>query len=199
MPHRQAIIIFVKNPELGKVKTRLAETIGAEKALGVYKRLLVLTHRAVVSLPFRKFVFYDNYIEENDLWGSQFFQKEVQQGRDLGERMRNAFELVLGEPQIERAVIIGSDCPDINPNLITKALVALESHDVVLGPATDGGYYLLGLKEVIPEVFEGKDWSTPQLLHQTTDALFALDKTCYLLPALSDVDHEADLALLPPL
>lgn len=112
--------------------------------------------------------------------------------------MRNAFEHVLSQPQIERAVIIGSDCPGITPELITKALVALESHDVVIGPATDGGYYLLGMKELIEEVFTDKDWSTSQLINQTSESLFALHKTCYLLPMLSDVDQVEDLSLLPP-
>ena len=196
MPHRQGIIIFVKNPILGKVKTRLAKTVGDNKALAIYHQLLQLTHDAVICLPFRKFVFYSDFVDNQDIWENNSFQKDIQQGKDLGERMRNAFDLVLNEPLIERAVIIGSDCPQISPQFITKAFVALETHEVVIGPAQDGGYYLLGMKQLEIPIFQNKPWSTSQLFIETIEELQKLKKSVYLLPSLSDLDEAKDLYLL---
>ena len=196
MPHRQGIIIFVKNPILGKVKTRLAKTVGDNKALAIYHQLLQLTHDAVICLPFRKFVFYSDFVDNQDIWENNSFQKDIQQGKDLGERMRNAFDLVLNEPLIERAVIIGSDCPQISPQFITKAFVALETHEVVIGPAQDGGYYLLGMKQLEITIFQNKPWSTSQLFIETIEELQKLKKSVYLLPSLSDLDEAKDLYLL---
>ncbi len=196
MPHRQGIIIFVKNPILGKVKTRLAKTVGDEKALAIYHQLLQITHDAVVDLPFRKFVFYSDFVENEDIWENISFNKDIQRGEDLGERMQNAFDLVLNEPLIERAVIIGSDCPQISAQHITKAFVALETHEVVIGPAQDGGYYLLGMKHVQTPLFQNKPWSSSQLLTETIEELNNLKKTVYFLPLLSDLDEEKDLYLL---
>lgn len=196
MPHRQGIIVFVKNPVLGKVKTRLAKTVGDEKALAIYHQLLQITHDAVIGLPFRKFTFYSDFIDTQDIWENISFNKDIQRGEDLGQRMQHAFDLVLKEPMIERAIIIGSDCPQISPQLITKAFVALETHEVVIGPAQDGGYYLLGMKHVEPALFQNKPWSTSQLLTQTMDELHNLNKTTYLLPYLSDLDEAQDLHLL---
>ena len=196
MPHRQGIIIFVKNPILGKVKTRLAKTVGDNKALAIYHQLLQLTHDAVICLPFRKFVFYSDFVDNQDIWENNSFQKDIQQGKDLGERMQNAFDLVLNEPLIERAVIIGSDCPQISPQFITKAFVALETHEVVIGPAQDGGYYLLGMKQLEITIFQNKPWSTSQLFIETIEELQKLKKSVYLLPSLSDLDEAKDLYLL---
>lgn len=196
MPHRQGIIVFVKNPVLGKVKTRLAKTIGDEKALAIYHQLLQITHDAVIGLPFRKFVFYSDFVENEDIWENISFNKDIQRGEDLGERMQHAFDLVLKEPMIERAIIIGSDCPQISPQLITKAFVALETHEVVIGPAQDGGYYLLGMKHVQAHLFQNKTWSSSQLLTETIEELNSLKKTVYFLPLLSDLDEEKDLYLL---
>ena len=196
MPHRQGIIVFVKNPVLGKVKTRLAKTVGDEKALAIYHQLLQITHDAVIGLPFRKFMFYSDFIDNQDIWENISFNKDIQRGEDLGERMQNAFDLVLNEPLIERAVIIGSDCPQISAQHITKAFVALETHEVVIGPAQDGGYYLLGMKHVQAPLFQNKPWSSSQLLTETIEELNNLKKTVYFLPLLSDLDEEKDLYLL---
>lgn len=197
MSLHQALIIFVKNPILGKVKTRLAKTIGDKQALFVYHRLLQLTHKATAELSVRKFVFYTDFIDEQDLWENDRFQKQLQIGSDLGERMRNAFALVLAEPHIEQVVIIGSDCPDLNFSLLNQAFEALEKHDAVVGPAHDGGYYLLGINQLFEPVFQHKQWSTSSVLTDTIKDLHVRDKTYYLLDTLSDLDEEKDLVLLP--
>ena len=141
-------------------------------------------------------MFYSDFIDNQDIWENISFNKDIQRGEDLGERMQNAFDLVLNEPLIERAVIIGSDCPQISAQHITKAFVALETHEVVIGPAQDGGYYLLGMKHVQAPLFQNKPWSSSQLLTETIEELNNLKKTVYFLPLLSDLDEEKDLYLL---
>lgn len=191
--HHQALLIFVKNPRLGRVKTRLAREIGDEQALEIYHLLLRHTRRAAEKLPFRKFLFYSDFVEENDEWSGEIFHKQAQNGAGLGERMCNAFQRVFAEAGITRAVIIGSDCPDVSPELLTKAFLALETHDFVLGPARDGGYYLLGMRQLEEMIFQNKRWSTATVLADTLTDLRGLGKSFYLLPMLSDVDTAADL------
>lgn len=193
MPYHQALIIFVKNPVLGRVKTRLAEQIGPDAALAVYEKLLRITHDATVDLPVRKFLFYSDFIDLADGWEPHRYHKLLQQGADLGERMRAAFELVLSDPATERALIIGSDCPELSSDLITKAFVALETHEFVVGPAKDGGYYLLGMRQVPVELFRNKRWSTATVLTETMEDIRRLGYHAYLLPERRDVDEVADL------
>jgi rSAM/selenodomain-associated transferase 1 len=193
MPHRQALLVFVKNPVLGRVKTRLAAQIGDEAALAVYRKLLDATHRATVDLPVRKYLFYADAIDTDDPWEAHRYYKLVQRGADLGARMRAAFELILGEPGIERAVLIGSDCPELDAGLIMKAFVALETHEYVIGPAKDGGYYLVGMRRMTPELFQNKRWSTDTVLADSLDDLRGTGHRVYLLPERCDVDQVEDL------
>lgn len=193
MPYHQALLIFVKNPVLGRVKTRLAGQIGKDAALAVYQKLLRATHAATVDLPVRKFLFYSDFVELADDWEPHRYHKLVQQGTDLGERMQAAFELVLSDPATERAIIIGSDCPDLSQELLLKAFIALETHEFVVGPARDGGYYLLGMRKPTAEVFKNKRWSTGTVLAETLADIRRAGYHAYLLPQLSDVDEVADL------
>lgn len=193
-PQFEALLIFVKNPRLGRVKTRLARELGDdEQALAIYRYLLRLTREATENLPCRKVLFYSDFVEERDEWSAQIFAKRTQCGADLGERMADAFRQTLHRDGIERAVIIGSDCPDLSPELLTNAFVALETHDFVLGPARDGGYYLLGMKWLEEKIFQNKRWSTATVLAETLDDLRRLGNSVHLLPVLSDVDTAADL------
>jgi uncharacterized protein len=196
MSSRHALIIFIKNPILGKVKTRLAEEIGPQKALDVYEKLLGITRQVCDYAPYRKFLFYSDFIDEADQWSNDIYEKHLQTGKDLGEKMFNAFVKVLDDPSINRVCIIGSDCPKLSPELIEKAFLALETHRYVLGPATDGGYYLLGLSEIHKEVFQNKRWSTATVLRQTIDSLHNVRQTYYFLPTLSDIEIAQDLILL---
>jgi hypothetical protein len=193
-PHQhQALLIFAKNPRLGHVKTRLARELGDEQALEIYHHLLRITRRAAEKVPFQKFLFYSDFVEEYDDWNGETFNKRVQDGATLGERMCNAFQRVFAEAGVSRAVIVGSDCPDLSADLLTKAFLALETHDFVLGPARDGGYYLLGMKQWEESVFQNKRWSTPTVLADTLADLRRLGRSFYLLPVLSDVDQAVDL------
>jgi hypothetical protein len=107
--------------------------------------------------------------------------------------MQAAFELIFRDGTVERAVIIGSDCPDLTGDLILKAFIALETHEFVIGPARDGGYYLLGMRQPTPALFAGKRWSTDSVLAETLETIRQLGGRGYLLPVLSDVDEVADL------
>ncbi len=189
---KQALLIFTKNPEAGKVKTRLAATLGDEAALSVYKQLLLYTVSATKCLPVDKFVFYSNYIEQEDVWDGKQYYKELQQGNDLGKRMGNAFASIF-EKGYDKAVIIGTDCPDLNAGIIINAFAYLDVHDVVIGPAEDGGYYLLGMKILHQELFQKIKWSTCTVLNDTISKCTALQLDCSMLPVLKDIDEEKDL------
>lgn len=186
-----ALIIFVKNLVKDHVKTRLAATLGSEKAMAIYHQLLLHTHDAVQSLTADKFVFYSIFIED-DIWQNDLFNKEIQTGIDLGERMKNAFTSVF-EKGYQKAIIIGTDCPGINASILKDAVLNLNDSDIVIGPATDGGYYLLGIKKMHLFLFENIEWSTNKVLQQTINLSTLHQLSYFLLPELSDVDEEKDL------
>ncbi len=186
------VIIFIRNPQLGKVKTRLAATVGDERALDVYRKLLTITREAALGAQCDRYLFYAEHPDQKDDWDTVFFKKREQKGRELGERMLNAFVEVFGLGA-KRAVIIGSDCPEMRAGIIDDAFSALETADVVIGPATDGGYYLLGMKKIVPELFHDKQWSTSTVLSSTLSDAERLGLRVHLLPPLSDLDDEADL------
>ncbi|MBK6391116.1 MAG: TIGR04282 family arsenosugar biosynthesis glycosyltransferase [Saprospiraceae bacterium] len=186
----QALIIFIKNPVLGKVKTRLAASIGDVAALEIYKNLL--DHTRIVTLGVddtTRLLFYSDKVERHDLWPEKKFSKNLQTGADLGERMLNAFRLT---PEYEKILIIGSDCPGITNDIIEQAYTALDFHDVVIGPSHDGGYYLLGMNTLIPELFQHIPWSTDQVLLETIKVLQHKRLLYKLLPTLRDVDTIED-------
>lgn len=188
-----ALIIFIKNPALGKVKTRLAKTVGDEKALGIYLKLTEITRKnAKILRGVNRAVFYSDFYNRDDEWSNTAFQKHVQSGNDLGERMFNAFSTMLKTN--EKAVIIGSDCPTLTTKILDLAFENLETHDFVLGPSTDGGYYLLGFgrSHLSDVVFKNMEWSTENVLQTTLKRLEEQGKTVFLLPELTDVDEEKD-------
>ena len=180
------LIILAKNPELGNVKTRLAVGIGHKYALEVYKRLLKHTREVASLLEVKKTVFFTNSEEPKELW-KEFVQK-IQHGVSLGDRMFNAIEKNEG-----RSVIIGTDCIDLTKEILEDAFKALHSYDVVLGPAEDGGYYLIGMKKPIKALFENKKWSTESVFIDTIEDIKRLGLTHFTLPTLSDIDTFKDL------
>jgi len=190
--NKNALIIFIKNPELGKAKTRLAKTMGDEKALEVYKELLGYTRIVAKSVNETRFVYYSSFIDDEDKWDTQNFQNRLQKGIDLGERMNNAFKEVF-EQGFENVCIIGSDCLEITKHHIEQAFINLKNNDFVFGPSTDGGYYLLGMNNYEKFVFEGKQWSTATLLAKTTQEIEEKGKKYHLLQQLTDIDTEEDL------
>lgn len=189
---KEALVIFAKNTEAGKVKTRLAATIGEEAALAVYYQLLSYTASITNDLSVDKFVFYSGYIEKLDAWDNNHYFKQIQQGNDLGERMQQAFETIF-EKGYREIVIIGTDCHELQANIISKAFTSLDSHDVVIGPAADGGYYLLGMKQPYLTLFENISWSTNTVFYETILKCKTSQLDYCLLPILRDIDREEDL------
>lgn len=189
---RNLLIIFVKNAEPGKVKTRLAKSIGPEKALLVYKKLLAKTRETVLKAQVEKQVNYSNRIDLNDIWENNVFQKTVQKGVDLGERMYYAFCQGFNN-SYRKICLIGSDIFDLTEIIIEDAFTLLDDHDIVIGPSNDGGYYLIGMKSSMKEVFENKSWSTDSVLTETIESINALEITYALLPVLNDIDVLQDM------
>jgi rSAM/selenodomain-associated transferase 1 len=189
------LLVFVKNPVLGKVKTRLAQTVGDAKALEVYHQLLRHTHEITRALRADKYLCYSDSIEYNDIWEKNSYTKMQQNGADLGERMLNSFIEAFSD-NYKRVVIIGSDCPELQTRHIEHAFALLKEKDVVIGPAGDGGYYLLGMNKLIPSLFLNKKWSTSHVMSDTMDDIQRMNLQYTLLPVLSDVDEEKDLHLM---
>ena len=189
---KSQLIVFVKNPALGKAKTRLAKTIGPEGALAIYELLLEKTAEITKDLPIDKVVYYDQYINQNDMWPNDLFHKEIQAKGDLGTKMKTAFHKAFNEGY-DKVCIIGSDCYDLNEEYLKLAFGTLDNDDAVIGPAKDGGYYLLGLSGFYPDFFKGKIWSTNTVAEETIKDFEKLGLSFSELPPLSDVDVEEDL------
>lgn len=184
------LIIFTRNPVLGKCKTRLAATIGAQAALEIYKFLLAHTATVTSSLGATKWVCYSEDIPADDLWARGPFIRKKQEGEDLGERMKNAFDEAF-KNGFESVIIIGSDLYDIKTSDLETAFEMLKEKDFVIGPAADGGYYLLGMSHFTPEVFENKEWGTDAVLAATMADLKGKD--VQRLPIRNDVDVYEDI------
>lgn len=186
------LIIFYRNPELGKVKTRLAATVGDEKAFAIYLKLASHTREVALQTACDRVVYYSDFIDTEDSWSNDQFKKSLQTGESLGERMKQAFANSF-DAGYKRVCIIGTDCPGLTTQIINESFVKLKSNDVVIGPATDGGYYLLGMENFWPTLFENKAWSTDSVLSQTVQDAKQLNLLNFLLPTLTDVDEEKDL------
>lgn len=187
---QKALIIFTRNPELGKCKTRLAATIGDENALAIYKMLLQHTVDISKDLNLDKYIYYSETISKDDIWDPSIFRKKTQEGIDLGSRMENAFA-ELFSLGYEKVLIIGSDIYDLKQSDIERAFKALEEHNFVVGPAQDGGYYLLGMNKMNTNVFRNKNWGTATVLNDTLKDL--LNETVKKLDTLNDIDVYEDI------
>ncbi|MFT7613461.1 MAG: rSAM/selenodomain-associated transferase 1 [Parvicellaceae bacterium] len=184
--------MFIKNSELGHVKTRLAKTVGDENALRIYKALIEKTKEQIKDVKAQKSIYYSSYIDNYDQFASDEYAKRLQMGDDLGERMKNTFEAAFNQGA-EKAVIIGSDCWQLTEEVLNEAFSALDKSDFVIGPAVDGGYYLMGMSTFIPEVFNEKEWSTSNVLVDTLLDVQNKGLSHQILRTLSDVDYEEDL------
>jgi len=189
MEAKHLLIIFTKNPIPGKCKTRLAKTIGDVPATELYK--VLLRHTALITVPVNAFkeVHYSDFVEENDMFPNSFVKK-IQTGTDLGEKMKNAFAKGF-QQGFQHIIIIGSDLLDITTEDINDAFDALETYDYVIGPAEDGGYYLLGMNKLINNLFENKDWGSNTVLQNTLIDL--KDEHIALLDERNDIDTYEDL------
>ena len=183
-------MILTRNPELGKCKTRLAATVGDRAALEIYQFLLQHTVSLTKHLKVEKWVYYSEEIWEDDMWDNAHYQKKLQVGKDLGERMQNAFKEGF-QAGFEKVIIIGSDMYNLAQTDLEEAFSKLETHDYVVGPAEDGGYYLLGMKSLNEALFRDKEWGTDTVLADTLQNL----KTARvgLLPERNDIDYYEDI------
>ena len=186
---KELIIVFVKNIKLGKVKTRLAKTIGDQGAFEAYSELVKVTEKATENITTDKRIYFSEAIVETK-WKNDY--KAVQVGADLGLRMKNAF--ITGfENGYNRIVLIGSDLPDIDSKHLQNGLDALKNNETVFGPAEDGGYYLIGLNKMHNFIFENKPWSQSNLLKETLKELEQKNISYSLLETLNDIDTFEDL------
>jgi rSAM/selenodomain-associated transferase 1 len=186
------VIVFMKNPEKGKVKTRLAKTVGNDKALQVYQQLLRITKSVTDQLDVARQIWYSRYINNNDIWSDDDYEKHLQKGDSLGLRMQRAFNKAFADGY-QKAVVIGSDCSTLSPELIEQSFQILDNHQTVIGPARDGGYYLLGMSAFYPSLFENKSWSTSTVFKETIHQFKEMNLSYKSLPVLNDIDTEKDL------
>ncbi len=197
-----ALIIFVKNACLGKVKSRLAISVGDRLALEVYQLLSHYTALVTHGLEMDKFVYYSDYIEREDCWTDAVFEKKRQANIDnLGVKMASAFQ-ELYELSYAKMIIIGSDCLLLSEEILQEAMDELSQNQVVIGPSEDGGYYLMGInfekintnyKDVLFELFHHKSWSHAAVLEEAWMACEKMSLQYFLLPMLTDVDTFQDL------
>lgn len=191
-----SIIVFVKWPEKGKVKTRLTAAYGEDAATELYKCFVEDILRTVRGEGFRPLIAYYPPDAGGKIaaWLGDGNDYMPQSGRDLGERMKNAFRQLF-EKGKERAVLIGSDFPDLPAEIITEAFSRLERSQAVIGPAKDGGYYLLGFRRdaFVPLIFEGIPWSTSGVFERTMAILAEAGPDVHTLPVWHDIDRPEDL------
>ncbi len=186
------LIIFVKNLIPGMVKTRLAKDVGMFLALDIYQELVNHTAKVVRKVEADKMVFYSEYVEVEDVFEGEDFEYSVQMGNSLGERMQNAFQHAF-DKGYSRVTIIGSDCYDLKAKHLEQAFDQLEINDLVVGPAKDGGYYLLGLNGPCPALFEGKEYSHDKVFEELMSEAKELELECHVLDTLNDIDTLEDV------
>jgi len=186
-----ALIIFQKSFISGKVKTRLAKTIGDEKALEVYKKLVEIIYDQVPADLFEVLIWFTPAIEKLNHPLHENASFYVQKGDGLGSRMLNSFESAF-KSGFEKVLIIGTDCPYITAEIYRKATEMLDYNDYVIGPANDGGYYLFGAKESPEEIMKNIEWSTDTVLRTTLQSIEREGRTYSLLEELTDIDNAED-------
>jgi len=186
------LAVFARRPERGKVKTRLAAEIGPDAALAAYRECLhAVAAQAARVCPqggLRGIMVFgtpDGSVKDLSAYFPRWSAFLDQGEGDLGERMLRVFRM--SAP----ALLIGTDAPDLPDSHLEQAFRDLETHDLVLGPAEDGGYVLIGMREALPQIFREVPWSTPDVLRVTRERATGLSVS--LLPPWYDVDTKADL------
>jgi rSAM/selenodomain-associated transferase 1 len=191
-----AVLVFVRTPRPGKVKTRLAKSLGDEKAAEFYNLCTDATLNEIeqLSQEVDKYISFTEPINEYEMkrLAGLGFKVAVQEGDSLGQRLSNAFSTAL-QNGARKVVIVASDVPDLSARIMTDAINCLDNSDVVIGPCYDGGYYLIGMGELHEELFYGISWGTERVYQQTLDAAKENGLTVNQLPILVDIDTEADL------
>ena len=192
------VLLFIKAPEKGTVKSRLSKKIGEDAALDIYKCLVQDTLKTLDSCqyPFRVIFWPPHSGGIVKDWLGEAYSYLPQQGEDLGERMKNALIQAFAG-NLEKVLVIGSDIPDLTASLISGAFDALDNCDAVIGPSVDGGYYLIGFNRdsFLPDVFHGMAWGTESVFNQTMDVLKMSGLRVHVLKELMDIDTFDDLLL----
>lgn len=186
------LLIFAKNPVLGKTKTRIGKKLGDEVALAVYYKLINKAQQVTSQLSCAKIICYSDFVDREDSWNNDVYDKKKQKGSDLGVRMFSAI-LQAHEDGYEKVVLIGTDIYDLRADIIIDAFEQLEKHDVVIGPARDGGYYLIGMRKPNENIFKVSTWSTASVLSDTIDLIKKENLSYVQMEMLKDIDEPEDL------
>jgi uncharacterized protein len=191
------LIIFARYPTVGKVKTRLIPEVGAEAATEIYQQMaehtLTQARNLKLQIDVSICVSFTGATElEMQTWLGLDLDYQLQVGADLGDRLIHAHRTKLDQG-FHNLVIIGTDCPELSTTTLNQAFTQLQTHDLVLGGAIDGGYYLIGLKKFLPKLFSNIPWSTSTVLAKTLDIAKNLGMSEFMLPTLIDVDTAQDL------
>ncbi|MFE1743968.1 TIGR04282 family arsenosugar biosynthesis glycosyltransferase [Coleofasciculus sp. H7-2] len=196
--NRECLIVFTRYPEPGKAKTRLIPVLGENGAANLHRQMTehtLLQARELQSDRATRVEVYftgGNQHLMQDWLGTDIIYQPQDEG-DLGQRMKSAFQTAFAAG-MEGVAIVGTDCPGLDAKIMAQAFEQLNGHDLVLGPATDGGYYLIGLRRVIPELFAGINWGTSEVREKTVAIAISLGLAVAYLPSLADVDRPEDLA-----
>jgi uncharacterized protein len=194
--HQRTILLFVKNPEPGRVKTRLAAGVGNRFAAEIYRAFVedVLAACLEAGVPVTVMVSPREAVEEVRLWLGSAHRYEAQAGDDLGERMSDAFRRVF-DAGFGEAILVGSDIPDLRPEVLAEGFGALSVNHAVIAPAKDGGYYAVGFRSdgFQPAVFQGVEWSTDSVFTRTCNLMEQSRIQYHVLPMGEDVDTYQDL------
>lgn len=192
------LIVFTRYPTVGQAKTRLIPVLGAAGAAELHRQMTVHTLAQVQELQKNQLltvtIYFTGEQSQSKMvsWLGDAWQYQQQVTGDLGRRMAKAFFDAFRSDR-QKVVVIGTDCPGLTAGIIQTAFEQLSSHDLVLGPAIDGGYYLIGLRSIRPELFTGIPWSTDMVLAKTIEIAQQLHLSVALLPPLVDIDRPADL------
>ena len=187
----EKLIVFAKTPRVGTVKTRLAASIGEVAACDAYRLMVDTLLGRIKPLDHVELRFTpDDGASEARQWLRKTWRARPQGPGNLGERLQNAFEAAFLQGT-RRAVVIGSDCPYVTPEDIEAAWAALNTNDLVLGPSSDGGYWLIGLRAPQPSLFDEIPWSTNRVFQETFSRAKAASLRVHILRELIDVDSEA--------
>jgi rSAM/selenodomain-associated transferase 1 len=196
-PPPERLIIFTRYPEPGRTKTRLIPALGPDGAADFHRRMTELTMRSGRRIESSRRIRLEIYYGGGDesqmqAWLGGQLTFRPQGSGDLGEKLHRAFHETF-QTGTKRVVIIGTDCPDLTAEILEEAFEALLPRDLVIGPASDGGYYLIGLSRMIPELFEGIEWGGEKVFAQTISKAREVGAGFELLVQLSDVDRPEDL------
>ena len=211
---KERLIIFTRYPVPGKTKTRMIPALGEEGAAELHSRMaeyILLNLLSLCNEKSREIAIYfsggdrvlmqawldpviSSFLAKNSDLRINPISYHAQVGEDLGERMQGAFEDGF-KNKIKKTIIIGTDCPDLNQNIIEEAFFALNSQDVIIGPASDGGYYLIGLSQFLPILFNNIDWGSDRVLSQTKSIIEQEKLSVYYLQTLTDIDQPDELYL----